>query len=89
MDTWGSCPGSVGVFVCDIICPFFICPILDIRFTALRMSPYPRGLEDGAVSPVRCRYYNVAVNGVVDGVESVVVSNVVDSTDESLIVACV
>ena len=89
VDAGGSSPCSVGIFVCYIICPFFVCPILGIWFSALRMSSYPSGLEDGAVSPVSCGYDNIAVDGVVDGAELIVVSYIVDSTDESLIVACV
>ena len=51
------------------------------------MSPNPFGLEAGAVCPVSCRDDNNSVNGIVDGMEIVVVPNVVDPFDKGLIIA--
>ena len=84
----GGVPSSVGIRVCDIIGPFVVRPFGKSTLSTISMSPNPFRLEVGKVRPVSCRDDNISVNGIVDGMEVVVVLYVVDPFDKGLIIAC-
>jgi len=50
------------------------------------MPPNPLGYKKGAVCPVGCRDNDISINWFIEGAEIVVVSDVVDPVDKSLII---
>ena len=87
MNARGGVPSSVGIRVRNIIGPFVVRPFGKSTFSTFSMSPNPFGLEIGTVCPVSCRDENISVNGIIDGMEFVVVLYVVDPFEEGLIIA--
>jgi len=66
--------------------PILCRPFIYIKLVMSCMPPDPLGLEQDSFSPVSCRDHYISIDRVVEGVEVVVSSYVVDPSDESLIV---
>mmetsp|Transcript_19977 Transcript_19977/g.30651 ORF Transcript_19977/g.30651 Transcript_19977/m.30651 type:complete len:106 (-) Transcript_19977:431-748(-) len=81
-------PSSVSVRIRNIIGPFVICPIRNVILSTFRMAPNPFGFESSTISPVSCGDDDISINGIIDGMEVVVVPFVVDPFDKGLIIAC-